>query len=235
MTKTILLGGLGVIAETSEYHRVAFNLAFSELDLSISWTREEYQELLLTPGGLQRVSQYLLAHCPEKVSLAQTILILKNRFFIKLLESNPPTPRDGVNALIAYCKQTNTPIAIASTTGIANIRHVIKGCSISPNVFSAICSKEQVSAAKPDPEIYLHTCRVLGVNPYDCIAIEDSESGIESACRANIQCLAFLGENTKHHSIDNAISSIDSLYFVIDNLATFNNLSTEVRDRKSVV
>ena len=40
---------------------------------------------------------------------------------------------------------------------------------------------------KPDPECYILTCEKLGVKPEEAIAIEDSDSGVESACSAGIK------------------------------------------------
>jgi len=45
-----------------------------------------------------------------------------------------------------------------------------------------------VAANKPDPEPYLHAARVLGVDPADCAAFEDSDTGITAAIRAG--CMA---------------------------------------------
>ena len=43
-----------------------------------------------------------------------------------------------------------------------------------------------VKKAKPDPQIYLKSCEVLGVNPEDAMALEDSDVGIEAASKAGM-------------------------------------------------
>lgn len=42
---------------------------------------------------------------------------------------------------------------------------------------------------KPDPAIYLHTAKQLGLDPQDCIAIEDSAGGIKAARAAGMFCI----------------------------------------------
>ena len=59
-------------------------------------------------------------------------------------------------------------------------------------VFSAATSLEKPTT-KPDPAVYLHACKVIGVKPEECIAIEDSKSGATAAFRAGIPCIAYVG------------------------------------------
>jgi len=59
-------------------------------------------------------------------------------------------------------------------------------------VFSAATSLEKPTT-KPDPAIYLHACKVIGVKPEECVAVEDSKSGATAAFRAGIPCIAYVG------------------------------------------
>lgn len=45
------------------------------------------------------------------------------------------------------------------------------------------------NVCKPDPAVYLHAAEALGLEPYDCIAIEDSRPGIEAARKAGLFCI----------------------------------------------
>lgn len=60
------------------------------------------------------------------------------------------------------------------------------------HVFSAATSLEKPTT-KPDPAIYLHACKVIGVKPEECVAVEDSKSGATAAFRAGIPCIAYVG------------------------------------------
>ena len=50
--------------------------------------------------------------------------------------------------------------------------------------FDALCSGKDVAHGKPAPDIYLHGAETLGLKPEECLALEDSPAGIESAFRA---------------------------------------------------
>ena len=64
------------------------------------------------------------------------------------------------------------------------------------HIFSAATSLEKPTT-KPDPAIYLHACKVIGVKPEECIAVEDSKSGTLSAVRAGIHTIAYTGSYDK--------------------------------------
>lgn len=59
-------------------------------------------------------------------------------------------------------------------------------------VFSA-ASSLPTPTSKPDPAIYIHAMKVLGVQPQECVAIEDSKSGATAAVRAGIPMVAYVG------------------------------------------
>jgi beta-phosphoglucomutase-like phosphatase (HAD superfamily) len=59
-------------------------------------------------------------------------------------------------------------------------------------VFSAASSLPKPTS-KPDPAIYLHAMKVLGVTADECVAIEDSKSGTLSGTRAGIKVLGYVG------------------------------------------
>jgi hypothetical protein len=50
--------------------------------------------------------------------------------------------------------------------------------------FDCICSGHDVKQGKPAPDIYIHAAASVGIPPENCLAIEDSPAGLESAFRA---------------------------------------------------
>lgn len=60
------------------------------------------------------------------------------------------------------------------------------------HIFSAATSLNPPTT-KPDPAIYLHACKVIGVQPGECVAVEDSKSGATSAVRAGIPTIGYVG------------------------------------------
>ena len=57
------------------------------------------------------------------------------------------------------------------------------------NAFEPLIIGDECSHAKPHPEPYLAAMRYLGLQPEDCLAVEDSPSGASAACAAGVRTL----------------------------------------------
>lgn len=56
--------------------------------------------------------------------------------------------------------------------------------------FAVTVSSEEVRRGKPHPDVYLETCRQLGVPAGHCVAVEDSSNGIRAAVAAGMRVAA---------------------------------------------
>jgi HAD superfamily hydrolase (TIGR01509 family) len=77
--------------------------------------------------------------------------------------------------------------------------------------FDFILTREDYLRGKPDPEPYVTACRRAGVEPKDCLAVEDSERGVTSAAAAGLQVAAFPGQLNQGGSFTAARWRIDRL------------------------
>jgi beta-phosphoglucomutase-like phosphatase (HAD superfamily) len=62
--------------------------------------------------------------------------------------------------------------------------------SLPPGRFAALVTGDEVERPKPFPDPYLVAARLLGQDPADCVAIEDSPKGVASAVAAGVATLA---------------------------------------------
>lgn len=115
----------------------------------------------------------------------------------------------GVENLIYELKTSGVPLALASSSPHSWISIVLKRFDFS-NVFNPVVSADDLNGVgKPDPGIYLKTSELLGVKPTDCIAIEDSNKGVESAVRAGMLCLALKNGFNDHQDLSKAHIIVD--------------------------
>jgi beta-phosphoglucomutase-like phosphatase (HAD superfamily) len=63
--------------------------------------------------------------------------------------------------------------------------------------FQAIAGSEDVEKGKPSPDVYLHAARKLQIDPKDCIAFEDTPSGIRAALAAGMRVVALATTHTR--------------------------------------
>ena len=111
--------------------------------------------------------------------------------------SQKATICDGVPAELEKMKKQGYPLAVVSTSAKPRVVASMQKVGIDhffPNehVFSAATSLKPPSS-KPDPAIYLHACKVLGVKPEECVTVEDSKSGATAAKRANVPLIGYVG------------------------------------------
>ena len=77
-----------------------------------------------------------------------------------------------------------------------------------------LVTEQDVKRHKPDPEPYLKAAGLLGLPPRNCIAVEDSPTGLESARAAGLLCIAVPGPATADCDLsaaDLGLSSLDAL------------------------
>jgi len=77
--------------------------------------------------------------------------------------------------------------------------------------FSSILSGGELPESKPNPAIYLISAERLGIDPADCLVIEDTANGILAAKRAGMYCVAYRNPNSGKQDLSKADEIVDSL------------------------
>lgn len=106
-------------------------------------------------------------------------------------------PCKGVDAqLEALAASGKYKMAVVSSSALrrvkASVEKVGQDKYFGNDIFSAATSLPKPTS-KPDPAIYLHAMKTIGVKPEECIAIEDSKSGATSGSRAGIFVVGYVG------------------------------------------
>lgn len=94
-----------------------------------------------------------------------------------------------VKPLLKKLKNDGYKIGLASSSMKDVILRAVEDCGIK-EYFQVISSGEDFIESKPNPEIYLTTAEKMGLRPEECIAVEDSFSGIKSGKRAGMKVIA---------------------------------------------
>lgn len=75
--------------------------------------------------------------------------------------------------------------------------------------FDAVVSAEDVSAGKPDPAVYERAIEELGVSAGQCVAVEDSEHGVESAVRAGAVAVGYRTDQNQDADLSGADAVVE--------------------------
>ena len=98
--------------------------------------------------------------------------------------------RKEILKIIDYALKNGIKLAVASSSKYEHINEVLERCDIK-KYFDVIVSGENFVESKPNPSIYLTTLHKLELQAEQCIAIEDSYSGIESSTSAGIATIGY--------------------------------------------
>jgi len=99
--------------------------------------------------------------------------------------------RPGARELLAALRDDRVPCALVTMSYERFVAPVL--AALPKGSFDVVVTGDAVAHGKPHPEPYLHAARLLGVEPRDCVAIEDSNTGARSAEAAG--CLVLVVEN----------------------------------------
>jgi beta-phosphoglucomutase len=190
MSKKVFIFDLdGVIVDTAKYHFLAWQKLAQEL--GIEFTPEHNEEL----KGVSRVRSLDIILNLGNVQATQDEkdkwLFEKNALYLSyLVDMDESELLPGVVGVLKFLKANNQLIALGSAS--KNARPILEKTNII-HYFDAIVDGNDVSNAKPDPEVFLRACQLVGVAPEDSIVFEDSVAGIQAANTAKMKSIG-IGE-----------------------------------------
>jgi len=92
-------------------------------------------------------------------------------------------PKPGIYELLDFLEENSIAAAITSSSPMEAIEKHLSAVNLLHR-FQKICSAHSIPNGKPAPDIYLLGAKELGLKPEECLALEDSPTGILSAYRA---------------------------------------------------
>ena len=98
-------------------------------------------------------------------------------------------PTRGLVDFLKSLKAHGIRISVGSSGNTRNVNFVLSRCQIA-EYFDADANGDMISHGKPDPEVYLLAAKLLGLDPSECVVIEDAPVGIEAARRAGMAAVA---------------------------------------------
>ncbi|MBJ6746592.1 HAD family phosphatase [Streptococcus sp. 121] len=127
--------------------------------------------------------------------------------------------RKDIELILKFAKANNIRLAVASSSKKQHIIEVLKACNIY-QYFDYIESGECFLESKPNPDIYKSVLKKFSVINENCIAIEDSYSGIEAATAAGIPTIGYYDERLPFFNSKASwkVENMRQVYEIISNL-----------------
>ena len=193
----------GTLLDSEEYHWLAWRDTM--LGLGDPITREQF----LATFGL-RNDEILPRWLGPKATREQInrISLEKESLYRKLLREGGVEPLPGASEWVRRLGDKGWRQAIASSAPRANVDVVLDVLGMAA-CFQAIVSAEDVTAGKPDPQVFLTAAARLNAKPPASIVVEDSPMGIEAARRAGMRSIGV--SRNGRLSADLAVHSLTDL------------------------
>lgn len=201
LIKAVIVDLDGVVTKTANLHSKAWGLAFEEYNRK----RKQEGKDPFTPydphvdypkyiDGIPRyngVENFLKSrkielpegseHDEEQKETINGLGNLKNRFYLELIDSEGVTVLEKNVAAIRSWKKQGLKTAIISSS--KNCKMILEKAGLE-GLFDArvdgIISAEKHIPGKPEPDIFLKAADILGVDPEECLVVEDARAGVEA-------------------------------------------------------
>jgi len=175
----------GVVIDSCPLHEESWKRVSEELQKPFS------REVFLKGVGVknERFISELLKWTQESAEIAH-IMTRKEKIFYELIASDGIGLIEGTVWLIKKLKKRGIPCAIGSSAVLENIDRVFSQHPELESLFDVIVTGGDVSAGKPDPEVFLTAAQKLEIEPGSCVVFEDAPLGIEAARGAGMKSVA---------------------------------------------
>lgn len=168
----------GVITDTAHLHFLAWRQVADEIGIVIDEVFNDSLKGISRGESLQRILHHggkAGVFSPEACAqLAER----KNRLYVHSLRQltvNSVLP--GIRELLMTLREELIPVGLASVS--RNAPAILQALNLS-SCFDFCADAALLTRSKPDPEIFLAACAGLGVDPQQCIGIEDAQAGIDA-------------------------------------------------------
>lgn len=96
---------------------------------------------------------------------------------------------EGVKEMLTALHEKGLVMAVCSAADLRKVRYNIQAIGVDESIFSALVTGSDVERKKPFPDIYLKGAQLIGMDPKDCLVVEDAVSGIKAAHAAGMDAV----------------------------------------------
>ena len=180
----------GVIIDSQDAHYKADLLALEYFG--------KKQDLSFVMKGAGTTTIERFTKWKEELEIKDNInfIVLKREKIVKELFINGNiSPIMGVYELLTDIKNNNIKIALASSSSHELINTALDTINYK-DFFDIIVSGQDMEKGKPAPDIFLEAAKLLNVETYECIVVEDSENGVKAGVLAGMKVLGYINPSS---------------------------------------
>lgn len=213
----------GVLWDGEPLYHEAFNVVLRPYGHSIALTDPDYVQIIGT--SVEAAWEWMR----DRFGLEESRSVFYRAYNAAVMDllKEPRDPLPGVRELLTELEIRGIPIGLASASLRNWVDATLTGLGLNGD-FAATVTASEVERSKPAPDLYLKAAERLDVDPADCLAFEDTPSGIASAQTAGMFAVQVRASST-------ALPPIPEADMVIDKYSEFDLslLASPMSERKS--
>ncbi|MDT2567570.1 beta-phosphoglucomutase [Enterococcus avium] len=196
----------GVLVDTAKYHFLAWKKLADQLD--IPYTEEDNERL----KGVSRIKSLDILLSLGNKSYSEDernkFMEQKNKEYVRYIsQMDEREILPGVIELLNQLKDRKLKIALGSASKNSGL--ILKNTKLQ-DYFDVIVDGNDVSKAKPDPEVFLLGAKRIGIPASQCIVFEDAYAGIEAAKKAGMLAIGVGNRKSLPHA-DVLVETLENL------------------------
>ena len=196
----------GVIVDTAKYHYLAWKKLANSI--GVDFTEAQNEQL----KGVSRVRslEKILGWANKTISKEQFMQLMakKNDDYLSYIaEMDQSEILPDVAKVLDYLIKHEQPIALGSAS--KNAIEILEKVNLY-NRFDVVVDGNDVTEAKPNPEVFLIAAHKLNMSPENCVVFEDSTSGIKAANIANMISIG-IGQKKILHEADDVFADFTEM------------------------
>ncbi len=200
MKKLVIFDCDGVLVDSEHLANKAFVDCLAEIQITIT-----VEEAIRRFKGRKMADCFSDVESSEKCKLPSAfeadLRERMNGYFETHLKAVSGAESAVKSVTVAKCVASNGPLQKTKR----NLEITKLSTYFGEDVFSAYT----IQKWKPDPDLFLHACKMMGSTPDHCIVVEDSDSGIQAALAGGFKVLAFGAEHTSSGNVTSFQSMLE--------------------------
>lgn len=215
MIKTVIFDMDGTLIDTEKYYRECWPKAMAAFGFEMS----DAQALEMRSMGRPFAPIHLKKVFGESLDYHQ-VRNKRKELVEECIRERGIQLKPGAIEILQWLRENQIPTAVATATDMERTERYLKMLGIY-EYFDRLISATMVAEGKPSPDIYLYACAEMGMEPGDCIAVEDSPNGVKSAYRAGCKVVMVPDQSRPDAELEKM------LYACVDNLNDLRKISVD--------
>ncbi len=178
----------GTLIDSREYHWLSWRGALADEGFDV--TPEQFADSFGRRND-EILRGYFPSYPPDDITRVGEA---KEVAYRRLVREQGIELLPGVRRWLDRLREEGWLQAVASSAPRANLEVIVEALGLE-GYFAAVASAEDVTEGKPDPQVFLKAAAKLGVEPSDCVVVEDAPAGTEAARHAGMRSIGVLSSH----------------------------------------